>query len=82
MELRIHQTHKEFQVNQKGTRNLINITSAIPAKETTKLPKITELMKQNCFKAGQEKLNLKFYLLFESLFSPLHRHCASALYTD
>lgn len=39
-------------------------------------------MKQNCFKAGQEKLNLKFYLLFESLFSPLHMHCASALYTD
>lgn len=39
-------------------------------------------MKQNYFKAGQEKLNLKFYLLFESLFSPLHTHWVSALYTD
>lgn len=46
MELRIYQTHGEFQVNQKGTRNLTNITFAIPAKETTKLPKITELLKQ------------------------------------
>lgn len=46
MELRIYQTHEEFQVNQKGTRNLTNITFAIPAKETTKLPKITELLKQ------------------------------------
>lgn len=46
MELRIHQTREEVQVNQKGTRNLINITSAIPAKETTKLPKITELLKK------------------------------------
>ena len=46
MELRIHQTYKEFLVNQKGTRNLTNITFAIPAKETTKLPKITELLKK------------------------------------